>query len=145
MSVQSSAYPVASVLSVVVHDANVLLVRRINPPDAGKWGYPGGWIDPGETMAQAAVRELFEETAIRADARCVFNALDAFDYDEEGALRRQFVMVAVLCTWVAGTPIAGDDATEAAWFPIATLSQLENVSEDVDTLAYQALRLLGPA
>ena len=145
MSVQSSAYPVASVLSVVVHDANVLLVRRINPPDAGKWGYPGGWIDPGETMAQAAVRELFEETAIRADARCVFNALDAFDYDEEGALRRQFVMVAVLCTWVSGTPIAGDDATEAAWFPIATLSQLENVSEDVDTLAYQALRLLGPA
>lgn len=145
MSVQSSAYPVASVLSVVVHDANVLLVRRINPPDAGKWGYPGGWIDPGETMAQAAVRELFEETAIRADARCVFNALDAFDYDEEGALRRQFVMVAVLCTWVSGTPIAGDDATEAVWFPIATLSQLENVSEDVDTLAYQALRLLGPA
>lgn len=145
MSAQSSAYPVASVLSVVVHDANVLLVRRINPPDAGKWGYPGGWIDPGETMARAAVRELFEETAVRADARCVFNALDAFDYDEEGALRRQFVMVAVLCTWVSGTPIAGDDATEAAWFPIATLSQLENVSEDVDTLAYQALRLLGSA
>ena len=52
MSVQSSAHPVASVLGVVVHDNHVLLVRRINPPDAGKWGYPGGWIDPGETMAQ---------------------------------------------------------------------------------------------
>ena len=125
MPVQSSAHPVASVLSVVVHDANVLLVRRINPPDAGKWGYPGGWIDPGETMAQAAVRELFEETEIRTEARCVFNALDAFDYDEEGALRRQFVMVAVLCTWVSGTPIAGDDATEAAWFPIAMLSKAD--------------------
>lgn len=143
MSVQSSAHPVASVLGVVVHDANVLLVRRINPPDAGKWGYPGGWIDPGETMVQAAVRELFEETGVRTEARCVFNALDAFDYDDKGALRRQFVMVAVLCTWVSGTPIAGDDATEAAWFPIASLSQLENVSEDVDTLAYQALKLLG--
>ena len=145
MLVQSSAHPVASVLGVVVHDANVLLVRRINPPDAGKWGYPGGWIDPGETMAQAAVRELFEETEVRAEARCVFNALDAFDYDQEGALRRQFVMIAVLCTWVSGTPIAGDDATEAAWFPIANLSSLENVSEDVDTLAYQALKLLGSA
>jgi 8-oxo-dGTP diphosphatase len=145
MSVQSSAHPVASVLGVVIHDASVLLVRRINPPDAGKWGYPGGWIDPGETMAQAAVRELFEETEVRTEARCVFNALDAFDYDEEGALRRQFVMVAVLCTWVSGTPIAGDDATEAAWFPIAMLSRLENVSEDVDTLAYQALKLMGSA
>lgn len=144
MSVQTSAQPVASVLGVVVHDANVLLVRRINPPDAGKWGYPGGWIDPGETMAQAAIRELFEETKVRAEARCVFNALDAFDYDDEGALRRQFVMVAVLCAWVSGTPIAGDDAAEAAWFPIANLSSLEDVSEDVDTLAYQALRLMSP-
>ena len=62
MSAQSSAHPIASVLSVVVHDANVLLVRRINPPDAGKWGYPCGWIAPGETMAQAAIRELYEET-----------------------------------------------------------------------------------
>ncbi len=145
MSVQSSAHPVASVLGVVVYDNHVLLVRRINPPDAGKWGYPGGWIDPGETVAQAAVRELFEETEVRTEARFVFNALDAFDYDDQGALRRQFVMVAVLCTWVSGTPIAGDDAAEAAWFPIASLSQLENVSEDVDTLAYQALKLLGPS
>ena len=54
-------------------------------------------------------------------------------------------MIAVLCTWVSGTPIAGDDATGAAWFPIAMLPSLENVSEDVDTLAYQALKLLGPA
>ena len=116
MPVQTSGHPVASVLGVVVRDANVLLVRRINPPDAGKWGFPGGWIDPGETMAQAAVRELFEETEVRAEARCVFNALDAFDYDQDGLLRRQFVMIAVLCAWVSGIPIARDDASEAAWF-----------------------------
>ena len=54
-------------------------------------------------------------------------------------------MVAVLCTLVSGSPIAGDDATEAAWFSIASLSQLENVIDDVDTLAYQALTLFGPA
>lgn len=82
---------------------------------------------------------------MRTEARRVFNALDAFDYDDEGALRRQFVMVAVLCAWVSGTPIAGDEATEAAWFPIAMLPSLENVSEEVDTLAYQALKLTEPA
>lgn len=143
MSVQISAHPVASVLGVIVHDDSVLLVRRLNQPDAGKWGYPGGWIEPGETIAQAAVRELFEETKVRAEARWAFNALDAFDYDQQGSLRRQFVMIAVLCAWVSGTPIAGDDATEAAWFPISKLSSLEDVSEDVDTLAYQALRLVS--
>ena len=81
---------------------------------------------------------------MRAEARCVFNALDAFDYDQDGLLRRQFVMIAVLCAWVSGIPIARDDASEAAWFPIADLSSLEDVSEDVDTLAYQALRLMSP-
>ena len=50
-------------------------------------------------MAQAAVRELFEETKVRAEARCVFNVLDAFDYGQDGQLRRQFVMIAVLCAW----------------------------------------------
>lgn len=139
----TAAHPVASVLGIVVHDEKVLLVRRINPPDAGKWGYPGGWIDPGETMAEAAIRELFEETAIRAQAQCVFNALDAFDYTEDGTLRRQFVMIAVLCRWISGVPVAGDDATETAWFPISSLAQLENVSDDVDTLAYQAQRIFA--
>lgn len=54
-------------------------------------------------------------------------------------------MIAVLCTWSRKTPIAGDDATDAAWFPIASLSQLKNFSEDEDTLAVQALKLLGSA
>lgn len=139
----TTAHPVASVLAVVVDDEKALLVRRINPPDAGKWGYPGGWIDPGETIAQAAVRELFEETAIRAEALCVFNALDAFHYNEAGALRRQFVMIAVLCRWISGVPMAGDDATEAEWFPISSLAQLENVSDDVDTVACQAQRVVA--
>ena len=44
-------------------------------------GYPGGWIDPGETMAQAAVRELLEETEVRTKSRCAFKALDAFGYE----------------------------------------------------------------
>lgn len=53
MSVQSSAHPVASVIGVVVHDANVLLVRRINPPDAGKWGRP---MPRGRSGGEPSVR-----------------------------------------------------------------------------------------
>ena len=97
-----------------------------------------------ENGAFPAAGLIQEETEVRAEARCVFNALDAFDYDQDGLLRRQFVMIAVLCAWVSGIPIARDDASEAAWFPIADLSSLEDVSEDVDTLAYQALRLMRP-
>lgn len=143
MSDQTQQHPVAAALAVVVRDGSVLLVRRIHTSDAGLWGFPGGWIDPDETIAQAAVRELFEETSVTAVAVRSFNALDAFDYDADGEVRRQFVMVAVLCRWVAGTPIPGDDATEAAWFPVASLQDLEDVSDDVDTLTYQAFEMLS--
>lgn len=85
MPIELSANPVGSVLGVMVYEDQVLLVRRINPPDSGKWGYPGGWIEPGETITQTVVREMFEETDVRGEARCVFSALDAFDYDDQGA------------------------------------------------------------
>ncbi|MGO4705154.1 NUDIX hydrolase [Microvirga sp. 2MCAF38] len=133
--------PVAAVLAVVIHEDRVLLVRRANPPDAGKWGFPGGKIDPGETIEDAAVRELFEETTIRAEAKGAFTALDAFDRDERGEIRQQFVMIAVLCRWISGSPFAGDDAMEASWFAISELDMLDCVSIDVDTVTLQAQKL----
>ncbi|WP_112664063.1 NUDIX hydrolase [Microvirga flavescens] len=136
-----SALPVAAVLAVVVHEDRVLLVRRANPPDAGMWGFPGGKIDHGEAVEAAAIRELFEETAIRAQALGAFTALDAFDWSENGELRHHFVLIAVLCRWLSGTPQAGDDATEAAWWPISDLGSLDRVSLNVDKVALQARRL----
>ena len=59
--------PKLAALAVVVRDAHVLLVRRRNPPDVGLWGYPGGHVEWGETVAEAAMRELHEETALRAE------------------------------------------------------------------------------
>jgi len=111
--------PVVASIAVVVRDRRVLLVRRANPPDAGRWGFPGGKVERGETMAQAAVRELAEETGVVGEARRIFTAVDAFDYDEFGSLREHFVLVAVLVRWVEGQPQAADDALEARWFALA--------------------------
>lgn len=113
--------PVAATIAAVFHDERVLLVRRANPPDAGRWGFPGGKIEPGEPIETAAVRELFEETGIRGRARRVFTAVDVFDRDEHGRLLRHFVLIAVLCDWIAGDPVAGDDALDARWFRLEDL------------------------
>lgn len=113
--------PVAATIAVVLRDSRVLLVRRANPPDAGLWGFPGGKIDFGEPIAAAALRELHEETGVVGEALHVFDAVDVFDRDAAGALRRHFILVAVLCRWVAGEPIAADDALEARWFTLAEL------------------------
>ncbi len=113
---ESAQRPIPATIGVVFREGRVLLVRRANPPDAGKWGFPGGKINWGESIEHAAVREIFEETGISAKARRVFTAVDCFDLREGGRLEQHFILPATLCDWMAGEPSAGDDALEARRF-----------------------------
>lgn len=136
--------PVVAAITVLFRGDHVLLVRRANPPDAGRWGFPGGKVDLGETIEQAAIRELAEETGVQATATRVFTAVDALDHDENGILRHHFVLVAVLCSWVSGEPLAGDDALEAGWFPLDRLGAKDlALSLDVENVARLGAALRG--
>ncbi|WP_269504390.1 NUDIX hydrolase [Burkholderia sp. IMCC1007] len=119
----TSLHAVPAVIGIVLRERDVLLVRRANPPDAGRWGFPGGKIEPGEPIADAIVREIAEETTLDVEALDVFTALDSFDHDAAGRVRQHFVMVAVLCKWLRGAPAAGDDALEARWFDLDELER----------------------
>lgn len=146
MTLNTSPGPVAAVIAVVIRDAEVLLVRRGNPPDAGRWGFPGGKIEAGEPIQEAAVRELLEETGTHAEAREVFTAVDAFDYDDVGSLRHHFVLIAVRCRWLSGDPVAADDAIKAAWFKLSDLYDPVLVTSlGVADVAQQAVALSGAA
>jgi 8-oxo-dGTP diphosphatase len=135
-----SLSPIPAVIAVVIRDDHTLLVRRANPPDAGLWGFPGGKIEFGETVKDAAARELLEETAVRAEAREVLTTLDILVRDSSGDLQQHYILIAVLCRWIAGEPVAGDDALEANWFSIAALDpDLLPMSVDVDVIARRAL------
>ncbi|VWB31095.1 NUDIX hydrolase [Burkholderia metallica] len=123
IAVTASVRAVPAVIGIVLRERDVLLVRRANPPDAGCWGFPGGKIEAGESIAHAVVREIAEETTVDVEALDAFTALDAFDYDAAGDVRLHFVMVAVLCRWLRGTPAAGDDALDARWFALAELDR----------------------
>ena len=134
------ASPIPAVIAVVLHKDQVLLVRRANPPDAGLWGFPGGKIEYGETVKDAATRELLEETGVRAQARDVITTVDVLVRNSSSAVEQHYILIAVQCHWVSGEPVAGDDALEARWFPVADLdpSRLA-MSADVDVIARQAL------
>lgn len=136
--------PIAAVIAVLLRGDEVLLVSRKNPPDVGLWGFPGGKMDFGETMEAAAVRELYEETGVRADARQVLTALNAYGKDEAGRILQHFVLLAVLCVWQSGEPVAADDAEDAGWFRLQALQNgtLE-LSQDVLEVAQLALRVQG--
>lgn len=89
------------------------------------------------------VRELFEETGVLAEARTVVTALDAFDRDESGNIIQHFILIAVLCQWKSGEPIAGDDALEAQWFSMDDLYDARlALSLDVAEVARQAASLV---
>lgn len=140
----SPVRPVAATIAAVFHESRILLVRRANPPDAGRWGFPGGKIEDGEAIETAAVRELLEETGVHAEALRVFTAVDAFDYDESDRLRQHFILIAVLCKWKSGEAVADDDALEARWFHLDELDDASlALSLDVAEVARQAAALFA--
>ena len=132
--------PVAAVLGVIVHDERVLLVRRSNPPDAGLWGFPGGKIDAGETIEEAAVREVYEETGLEVVSQSREALLEAFDYDGAGYLRYHYLMIPVLCMYQSGMPVAASDVFAVRWFNHLDLQNKSYIfSEGVVQLACKAI------
>jgi len=113
--------PIVGVLAVVLRGDRVLVVRRANPPMPGRWGFPGGVLELGETVAQGAMRELFEETGVKAEAASPLTVMDTIDRDSEGRVRYHYTLVAVIGHWRSGEGVAGDDADELAWLTRAEI------------------------
>lgn len=135
ISSRISPRPELAVLAVVLARGAVLLVRRRNPPDAGLWGFPGGRVEFGETVGQAAARELREETTIIAAPGPVLGQMDLI---AEGF---HFHLVAVLCRDPVGQPLAGDDADAAEWVALKDVfAAARPLSTGVDEVCRLALK-----
>lgn len=111
----------ADVLAVTLEkQPRVLLIRRGNPPFAGMYALPGGFVDPEECALDAARRELLEETGIEAGELVEFTTLEQPGRDPRG----RTVTVVYLTVMKEVPPTAGDDAEEAGWFPLHALPPL---------------------
>ncbi len=133
--------PKIGALAVVVNDAQVLLVQRGKQPDAGLWGFPGGHVEWGETVMQAAQRELREETSVIAAPLHYLDNLDLLRHDAQGVVQSHYLLVGVACQYRSGAPLAGDDALDARWFPLDQIRQGDlPMSDRVIDLLETALR-----
>ena len=117
--------PLLGVGAVVLHRDNVLLVRRAQEPCKGEWTFPGGLVELGETLREAAVRETLEETGIRIRAGEVLEVVDSLVKGTGGRLRFHYSIVDVVCRYVPGSPRPGDDVSEVEWVPIKKALRME--------------------
>jgi len=108
--------PVVAVGAVVVRDGRVLLVQRGQEPSEGLWTFPGGVLELGETLEEAAAREVWEECGLRIQPRKVFVVVDRILHDPMGRVEYHYVIVDMLADYVDGEPKPASDIRQAGWF-----------------------------
>ncbi len=116
--------PVVGVGAVLIHEGRALLIRRGKEPLRGRWVVPGGTVELGETLEEALVREVQEETSLLVRPREIVTVFDRI-HREDGQVRYHYVIVDYLCDYLAGTPRAASDAEDVALVPLEDLARYD--------------------
>jgi len=109
------SHPLVGVGILIKHGEKYLLIRRAAEPDRGLWTIPGGLVEVGERVREAAVREAREETGLEVEVREVLDVIDKIVRDEEGRVKYHFIIVDFLAVPKGGRMRASSDALEARW------------------------------
>lgn len=118
VSAADRLYPSRPILAssvAVFRDGRVLVAARALPPMERLYSLPGGLVEPGETLADAALRELDEEVGVKADLVGFVGHVEIVERDEEGRVKHHFVVCAHAARWRAGEPQIGPEASDVRW------------------------------
>lgn len=113
----------AASIAVFRHN-RVLLATRTRPPYAGAFSLPGGLVELGETLAEAALRELREEVDVEARITGFNRHIESIERDENGAIRQHYVIASFVAEWVHGEGTEGPEAGAILWAAPDDLSHL---------------------
>ena len=107
---------------VVLRGDEVLLIRRAKEPVSDRWSIPGGAQEIGETVREAALREVAEETGLEVEIVGLVDVVDGINRDEAGRARYHYTLVDFAARWRAGEARAASDAAAARWFRLDELA-----------------------
>jgi 8-oxo-dGTP diphosphatase len=117
--------PIVGVGVVALEGERVLLVQRGREPSRGLWTFPGGVVELGETLQEAARREMWEETGLEVEVGPVVEVLDRIVHDETGRVRYHYVLIDLLAHPTGGRLEVGDDAAAARWLRLEEMPTLD--------------------
>jgi len=140
----ASNKPSAAVGVVCLRGDDVLLIRRAKAPLKGHWSLPGGRIEWGERVRDAALRELKEETGCEAEIAGLIDVVDGLIPDSGGALSTHYVLIDYAARWVSGEPIAGDDAADARFVSPGELAHFGLWAETIRVIDAARALLAAP-
>jgi 8-oxo-dGTP diphosphatase len=125
---RSRTYPTRPYLAVsaaIFRDGKVLIVRRARPPANGLYTLPGGGVELGETLEEAVIREVKEETALDVEPVALAGYRQAIARDAQGGVERHFVILPFAARWIAGEVTLNEELGEALWLEPAELIALQ--------------------
>ncbi len=127
-TIPSGAYPnrpLVAVGAVVFKEDKVLLILRAKPPAENHWTIPGGSVELGETLQEAAEREIWEETGLTIQAGAPVYTFDIIERDAKGAILFHYVIVDLAADYVSGELRPGDDAIDVCWASFGDVKSLK--------------------
>jgi len=107
--------PIAGVRVMVLDDDRVLLVKRGNPPGRYAWSLPGGVVELGEKLQDAAAREVKEETGLDVVVNDYLNVVDSITRDDEGRIQFHYVLVDFSASAISRETRASSDVLDVEW------------------------------
>ena len=139
------ARPILAVSAAIVRDGKVLVVRRARKPALGVYTLPGGGVETGETLVQAAAREVREETALAIEPIALAGYREAVARDAQGRVERHFVILCFAARWLSGEPVLNEELDDARWLDPAELAGLRTTEGLAEIVAAAFERLTLPS
>jgi len=134
--------PLVGVGAIIVENSRVLLVKRAHPPLQAQWSIPGGVLEVGELVREAAVREAHEETGLIVETADLLGVYDRVLRNAEEQVQYHYVLIDFLCRRIGGELRAASDAAEVRWFTREELPALK-LAEDTQDVIRKGFQKLG--
>jgi ADP-ribose pyrophosphatase YjhB (NUDIX family) len=133
--------PLVGVGAIIIEDARVVLVKRAHPPLQAEWSIPGGVLEVGELVREAAIREAREETGLTVEPGELLGVYDRVLRDAGQRVQYHYVLIDFFCRRVGGELKAASDAVEVRWFTRQELPGLNLAEDTLDVIGIGFARM----